>query len=45
MDLRAVHDRLLRNVRAKILRDAKQSLRGQRHVDLRQLHIVHLHKI
>lgn len=45
MDLRAVHDRLLRHVRAKVLRDAKQSLHGQRIVDLRQLHVIHLHKV
>lgn len=45
MGVHAFGEQLLRDVFAKVLRHAKQNVRGQRHLDLRQLYIVHLFKI
>lgn len=41
----AVGEQLLRRVFANVLRDAKQNVRGQRHLDLRQLYVVRLFKV
>lgn len=45
MGVHAFGGQLLRDVRTKVLRDAKPNVPGQRNVDLRQLHNVHLFEI
>lgn len=45
MGVHAVDEQLLRNVHAKLLRDAEQVVHGQRDLDLRQLYVVHLFQV